>query len=552
MKFEYHFVISRDDNTHAGDLLPAFVCNCVRLYKCSLQYDFRLPPSDRLPGDDAAILAAMTLVRMYKSRKLNPSWAYSLLRSVALLNLANDKSPHNYDVMLILVRIYMYLGAGSLALGLWNKLSIKNVQNLTVSWMIFTRLSTVHPYPVRVLGNDKQMVMLDPLEEAVNALKWHQRASHLNSQSTDTFCANGQWMMQLDALEAKSALENGFSRLMLLGESSRIRRLRYPDQQTGDDSMRPIGLSAKITDTRDSTAFPDYEAHGQMEFWRVCPSVEFGGTSITGEKWLAANLRQALIWDRLRGTDNSIVEKDDLETLSGECDQQADAFSDIEEVVFHIGDLIGKSLDQLQPQVAKSGLLSDSIGQILLQINALGKEKPPLNHHHHHQDGIPAPEEDNPTMTTITTNTTTIKTHFGMDIHTKYCLLEICQFVLRFLTVLQQAKRTEFWMAKIQTDLQAGCKKLATAVWKSAVDLRADVVAQDGDGGFVNEICRGIEGSPADDDEDEIGKELRDLLSVDDIDDNDGDHVFVKDFTKKLQNSWLDALEGVMRTKVVE
>ena len=549
MKFEYHFVISRDDNTHTGNLLPVFVCNCVRLYNSSLQYDFRLPPSDRLPGDDAAILAAMTLVRMYRSRQLNPRWAYSLLRSVALLNFANNKSPHNYDMMLILVRIYTYLGAGSLALGLWNKLSIKNVQNLTVSWMLFTRLSTTHPYPVRVLGKDKQMVTLDPLVEAANALKWHQRASHLNSQSTDTFCTNGQWMMQLDTLEAKSALENGFSRLMLLGESSRTRRLRYPDHQPEDDSMRPIRLSAKTTDTRDSTAFPDYEAHGQLEFWRVCPSVEFSGTGITGEKWLAANLRQALLWDRLRGIDNSIVERDDLEALSNNCDEQADAFSNIEEVVFHISDLIGKSLDQLQPKITKSGLLSDSIGQILLQINALGKEKPSLNHRH----GIPAPEENNQTMTP----TTTIKTHFSMDIHTKYCLLEICQFVLRFTTVLQKAKRTEFWMAKVLNDLQAGCKKLATAVWKSAVDLRADVAQ---DNGFVREICRRIEESTTDDDldndEDEVGKELRDLWSVDNNDDEDdydkGDHRFVKAFTKMLQNSWLDALEGVMRTKVVE
>ena len=512
MKFEYHFIVSRDDNTQLDDLLPAFVSNCVRLYKCSLQYDFRLPPSDRLPGDDAAILAAMALVRMYRLRHVSPGWAYSLLRSVALLNFAHSKSPHNYDILLILIRIYMYLGTASLALELWNKLSVKNLQNLTVSWMLFTRLSTLHPHPVRVPGVDKQMITIDPLKETVTALNWHQRASQLNLQSTDVFRTNGQWLMQLDALEAKSALESGFSRLMLLGESSRMRRLRYPGHPTDDGPRRPIRLPQKITDTRDSTAFPNYEAHGQLEFWRICPSVEFGGTTVTNEKWIAANLHEAYVWDELRGVDNAMVEKSDLEALSATYDQQADSFTNIEKVLFNIGQLIQKSLDQLQPTAPQSSLLSDSIGQILLQINALSKQG---------------------TDRTSDAKDDSTKTHFDTDLHTRYCMLDICQLVREFVTAVQKADRSEFWMKKVLADLQASCKKMATNVWKSAVDLHADVEKE----GFVNDLYQGC-GK-----EDEIGISLRDLH---------GDPVILRDFLSMLQKSWVDALEGVIKTKVVE
>lgn len=513
MKFDYHFVISRDDNINLDGLLPAFVCNCVRLYKSSLQYDFKLPPSDRLPGDDAAILAAMALIRMYRLRHVYPTWACSLLRSVALLEFVNNKSPHNYDILLILVRIYMYLGAGSLALGLWTKLAVKNMQNMTVSWMLFTRLSTIHPYPVTVPGIDRQLITVDPLEEAVTALNWHQRASQLSLQSTDAFLKNGQWVMELDALEAKSALQNGFSRLMLLGEASRARRFRYPSHRTEEDSGKPARLSQNITDTRDSTAFPNYEAHGQMEFWRICPSVEFAGATATNEKWLTANLRQALVWDSLCSVNDTFIERTDLESLAQTCGQQADAFSSIENVLFNIGELIQKSLDQLPPKVAKSGLLSDSVGQILLQINALNKGG---------------------TYCTSPAKDDTTRSHFGSDLHTKYCMLEICQFVRKFVTVIEKADRSEFWMKKMVGDLQAGCERIATNVRQSAVDLRADVEKED----FVSELYQKCgEG-------DEIGDELRSLFV-----DTDFLHNQV---IRTLQKSWIDALEGVIKTNVIQ
>ena len=40
-----------------------------------------------------------------------------LLRSIAILEYLLSNSPHNYDALLILVRLYMYMGAGSLAMG---------------------------------------------------------------------------------------------------------------------------------------------------------------------------------------------------------------------------------------------------------------------------------------------------------------------------------------------------------------------------------------------------------------------------------------------------
>ena len=220
MKLEYHLVISRDWNSHRLDLLVSFVSNCLRLYKISLDFGFELPTSDRRPGDDAALLAAMGLIRLFKMGQRR-----ALVQSIVVLEHILLSSKHNYDVLLILVRLYMFLGAGSLAIERYSRLSIKNVQHATISWVLYTRLSSIHPYPASYPTAGKGRITIDPLEDMSNAYDWHKSAENFSRRAVHSMQDNGQWKLSLDALDTNRAVFDGFARCLLYVEARRIERL---------------------------------------------------------------------------------------------------------------------------------------------------------------------------------------------------------------------------------------------------------------------------------------------------------------------------------------
>ncbi len=501
---------SRDDTATLEGALPAFVCACLRLYRKSLAYDFQLPQSDRLPSDDAVILAAMALLRMYKLRGRKPAWSYSLHRCVTLLEFALRKSKHNYDILLILVRLYMHMGAGSLAIARYNQLSIKNIQNMTLPWMLYTRLSTSHPHSLTIDKEDGQRITVDPFEEIANILNWYRRAYQLNRDSMEDFCSNNQWLMELDALETKAALQNSFCRLLLLAESSRICRFRDLKDRNEENNSAIMRLSPVIKDARDLTAIPNYEADGQPQFWEICQSLDERQEIRPNEKWLALNLRQALIWDRLSGKKSSIVNPSELTLFLAHHEYQADAFGDSEKSLFDICDFIERGLEELDPQGAKNGLLADPVGQILLRLNTLNEEC--------------SQSAGNPTETA--------EMHRGPNLHAGFCRLEICQFVAKFVALVQKLGRSEIWMTKMLADLQAGCKELAANVSKQA---EKDRDTMKGRVFFDKLLEKCIEN-------DDVGQELNQL-----IDSKDSEKIIMK-----LLESWQDALEGLIKTRVTD
>ena len=205
----------------ARPLLDFFVCRCLRLYKLSLALDADLPISERRAGDDAAILAVMTLIHIWDLEEET-----SLLRCVVILETLLERSPHNYDALLILIRLCVNLGAPSLAMNHYLHLSIKNIQNATLSWILCTHLSILHPYSyVSQSKNDEAATVIDVPENITAALEWHASASQLNSHYIYKMLREGQYNMLFDALALDNPLRVGFARLLLLVEWSRIQRL---------------------------------------------------------------------------------------------------------------------------------------------------------------------------------------------------------------------------------------------------------------------------------------------------------------------------------------
>lgn len=221
LKLQYNLVISQDRHSRDADLLNAFVANCLRLYKESLAFGLNLPVSDRRPGDDAALLAAMGLIRLFKlGRK------HALLQCIIVLEHTLLQSKHNYDALLILVRLYIFLGAGSLAMERYSRLSIKNLQHATISWVLYTRISSIHPYPATYTINGKRLSVIDPLEDIAQVSKWHTSAEAVSMGAVHKMQANGQWNMSLDVLQTNEAVTTGFAKFLMVVEARRIARIR--------------------------------------------------------------------------------------------------------------------------------------------------------------------------------------------------------------------------------------------------------------------------------------------------------------------------------------
>ena len=520
LKLEYHLVISRDDRISLVDLLPSFVCNCLRLYIVSIQFDFKLPPSDRLPGDDAAILAAMALMRMQKLGYQVPSFRKSLLRMVFILEFALSKSKHNYDILLILVRLYTYLGAGSLAMERYSQMNIKNLQHVTLSWVLFTRISTIHPYPVTVSPNGTEELTIDPLNEAISALNWHTNAYGLNLKSIRQLQKNNSWTMQLDALSTKSALQDGFARLSLLVESFHMRRLRYPDgSHTYDDKL--LRLPEKTRETRDKTAFPNYEASGQLTFEESLPSPDAPRVE-TNDRWLADSLRQAKLWNHLCGNENNL-DVESFQKLERRSESQDDArtlgemvLSDfcvfIDCLVIAINDAAKKSTWQGHPLMAASTALQqlaitmDNASETSLDFGRKNKAE-------------------------------RLKHPDWSCFHWTFSRLEFCLYFKKmsdYMLDCEKKSGLEYPVPLKGALAKAvlSSKKLARKVWTEATDSRADVARRQ----FLDTFESITTGK------DDIERELAKMAN---------DSVNAQKIRKMLQESWLDAWDGVIRTKVV-
>ncbi|KAI9821584.1 MAG: hypothetical protein M1832_003258 [Thelocarpon impressellum] len=149
-KFIFLLRISRRPQDSKRDVLEAFIGSAIEMYKSTLSLGADLVPTDNQPGDDACILAVMGLVHLARmdSREAAKGSSIHLLQAAALLEHLLSRSKHNYQALLMLVRIYILLGAGSVASEVYPRLAIKQIQNDTLSYNILSRISTLHPHTV--------------------------------------------------------------------------------------------------------------------------------------------------------------------------------------------------------------------------------------------------------------------------------------------------------------------------------------------------------------------------------------------------------------------
>ena len=218
LKVDYTLRVSKSGSQ---DLLEAFVCNCIHLYKLSMCLGLDRVYSDNKPGDDACILAAMGLVLLSKFVH-----GHYLLRSAQLLEFLLERSKHNYQALITLVRIYIMLGAGSLAIKTYNRLAIKNLQHETLSHVLFTRLATIHPYPAPMTNSSSaSRKEKDPVNSLGVALESYKSSARQATVSKRLFLEKGRYNMLLGVLEVEDTIRQSLSKVMWVLERRRMVRL---------------------------------------------------------------------------------------------------------------------------------------------------------------------------------------------------------------------------------------------------------------------------------------------------------------------------------------
>jgi N-terminal acetyltransferase B complex non-catalytic subunit len=110
--------------------------------------------TDIHPADDFVIIAAMCLVKLAGCIPCDTNTAdvrprgtlRELLQACAMLEFAHSHSTANKQTLILLVRLYQILGAGSLAMRAFARLGVKQIQLETLGYAILDRSSSLHPH----------------------------------------------------------------------------------------------------------------------------------------------------------------------------------------------------------------------------------------------------------------------------------------------------------------------------------------------------------------------------------------------------------------------
>ena len=211
LKIDYTVGLIRQQGPENAELTEAFVANCLRLWVLSLTFDEdNHTITDRRCGDDAAILAATGCIHLYHEQRRT-----ALLRATCILEELLFYSPHNYEAQLLLIQVYIYQGAVTKAFRHYARLDIKNLQHLSLSWLLFTRISTLHPLPSAIHG-----IVVG--EELRSILKSIERVEESVTSSLLRYLNAGTYRNLLGQLEVKKFCQGSAAKLLLLMEHWRV------------------------------------------------------------------------------------------------------------------------------------------------------------------------------------------------------------------------------------------------------------------------------------------------------------------------------------------
>ena len=196
----------------------------------------KLKSTDQHPADEWAVIAAMCLMKIAGCRPWVPNESHDmfsrldtqqLLRATLILEFAHTRSKPNPQILLLLIRLYSQLGAGSLAMRAYGRLGIKQIQGDTLSYTLFDRISSLHPYTI----DDSSAV-----EEVRDPSKLLKKLQHLYRSFRNQIITNswrsfehGSYDSIFQLMEVSGKLSSSMTSAMSAIELRRIDRLTQPN-----------------------------------------------------------------------------------------------------------------------------------------------------------------------------------------------------------------------------------------------------------------------------------------------------------------------------------
>lgn len=188
----------------------------------------------------------------HSSEPLNSSRARYLLQAAVLLEVASVPSRSNFQISLILIRLYRYLGCGSLAMRAFERLALKQVQLDTLSYVILDRISTFHPHPFAQLpnGSDKTRT---PIEQLQKQRKLYKSAQEHSIKNVWLSFKHSSYNSVFEIREVQDSLSRSLARVMSVVESTRIARLVEPKRPLAEisqeyDILSKFNINIEITE----------------------------------------------------------------------------------------------------------------------------------------------------------------------------------------------------------------------------------------------------------------------------------------------------------------
>ncbi|XHG00685.1 hypothetical protein AWENTII_004114 [Aspergillus wentii] len=265
LKLEYCFQLSYDDANVSRPRIEDFVARCLQVYRETDRPERTEAPStiESEPSDDLCLLAAMSLIR-FSGAWINGNQDQvpdtALIRAAGILERLIIDSPHNYQSLLLLVRIYLRLGAGSLALKTFSKLSVKQLQYETVAHNLFTRLATIHPHSAPPIEG-AEYKDFNPQSAFVQALNFYRSADLTTIRNRTNGLDFGSYINVEGTIQLQSRLKNSICRRMWALDVKRMQRMVGGDPMSRYDDVAKD--TSPVSDQRVFDAFMNCEAPGK-------------------------------------------------------------------------------------------------------------------------------------------------------------------------------------------------------------------------------------------------------------------------------------------------
>ena len=287
--------------------LDSLAHDSIASYKSAIDDDGQISKSllstDRHPAEDFATIAAMCLVKLTKVKRNQAATSIAetnvarLLEAIVLLEHASARSTANFQISLLLIRLYAFIGCGSLAMKTYEHLGIKQIQQDTLSYTLFDRISSLHPheFPQREGIVSK---MRSPIDYFHKQHKLYKSARKQVAQNRWLAFEHGSYNSIFELKEFSDTISHTLSAATSVIECQRLARITMQKVNNAYDILRKSNfqrsksmyltysvapdpeLLEDFPDTNDYETFPNFESSSAPRFEQVCrfapgPSVSF-------------------------------------------------------------------------------------------------------------------------------------------------------------------------------------------------------------------------------------------------------------------------------------